>query len=109
MKVLFGYNGSEAADAAIGELKYAGLPPSVEILVLGIAETWSSAEDIRHEALRKASSAADKLVHQFPHATIECRAGSGSPAIEILSVSKEFHPDLIVLAERRRSSEERSI
>jgi nucleotide-binding universal stress UspA family protein len=109
MKVLFGYNGSEAADAAIDDLKYAGLPADVEILVVGVAETWSSAEDIRHEALRMATEAASKLGFHFPHGTIECQSGTGSPAAEILSVAEEFQPDLIALAERGQSLKERNI
>src|SRR5712675_987952 len=40
MKVLIGFNGSDAAKAALDELDLAGLPRYVEVLLLTVAESW---------------------------------------------------------------------
>jgi len=109
MKVLFGYNGSKAADAAIEDMKAAGLPKDSDVLVLTVAETWSSAEQDVPKALRMANEAADRLHFHFGEGDVTFRASFGSPAAEILSVSEQFHPDLIVLAEREQSLSERNI
>ena len=38
MKILIGYDGSECADAALDDLKRAGLPQSAEAHILSVAE-----------------------------------------------------------------------
>ena len=48
MKILIGYDGSEHSDAAIDDLKLAGLPRDSEILIASVADrvkTISSCED----------------------------------------------------------------
>ena len=40
MKVLIAYDGSPCADAALDDLKRAGLPGAVEVLVVSVAEFW---------------------------------------------------------------------
>jgi len=40
MKILIGYDGSECADAAIDDLRRAGLPQKAEAQVLTVAEVW---------------------------------------------------------------------
>ncbi|MEP6849284.1 MAG: universal stress protein [Acidobacteriota bacterium] len=109
MKVLFGYNGSPAGAAAIADLKNAGLPDDSEIMVLTVAEAWSDAEQVKHDAECIASSAAEKLRFDFPHAEVTVKASSGSPAAEILEAAKQFQPDLIILAEREQTLNERNI
>jgi nucleotide-binding universal stress UspA family protein len=109
MRILFGYNGSLAAKAAIEDLKGAGLPADSEILVLTVAESWSGAEQEKHEALCMASEAARSLQFSFPRGNVTGRSSFGSPAAEILTVSEQFQPDLIVLAEREQSLKQRNI
>ena len=41
MKILIGYDGSECADAAIDELRRAGLPSEATAIVLSVIEIWS--------------------------------------------------------------------
>lgn len=38
MKILIGYDGSECYDAALDDLKSAGLPPSVDAHLMAVAE-----------------------------------------------------------------------
>ena len=40
MRILIGYNGSDAAKAAIQDLRYAGFPDDTEAVVLTVAEFW---------------------------------------------------------------------
>ena len=40
MKILIGYDGSDCAEAALDDLKRAGLPESAEAHILSIAEVW---------------------------------------------------------------------
>ena len=41
MRILIGYDGSEYADAAIDELRRAGLPSEATAIVLSVIEIWS--------------------------------------------------------------------
>lgn len=109
MKVLFGYNGSKAADAAIADLKCAGLPASAEVLVLSVAEAWLPTEETRVEALHLADKAADRIRSELSSDRVTSRVSFGSPAAEILNLSEQFQPDLIVLAEREQVLNERNI
>ena len=38
MKILIGYDGSESADAALDDLRRAGLPRETEALIVSVAE-----------------------------------------------------------------------
>ncbi|HEX9422732.1 MAG TPA: hypothetical protein VF899_05775 [Pyrinomonadaceae bacterium] len=40
MKILIGYKGSDCAEAALDDLKRAGLPPNAEACILSVAEVW---------------------------------------------------------------------
>ena len=42
MKVLIAYDGSVCADAAINDLKHAGLPPEGELLVVTVADIYKT-------------------------------------------------------------------
>src|SRR5580765_8242724 len=44
-RLLIGYDGSAAADAAIEDLVHACLPPPVEALVLSVADVWLPPEE----------------------------------------------------------------
>jgi hypothetical protein len=52
MKVLVAYDGSERADAALDDLRRAGLPSDAQIKVLSVVENWlpppSGLEIIEH-------------------------------------------------------------
>ncbi|MCS6874284.1 MAG: universal stress protein [Pyrinomonadaceae bacterium] len=117
-KVLIGYDGSSFADAAIDDLKNAGLPDNTEVIVLTIAEVWLppheegeeiefTTEELRQrfeknlqilkEAERKAQQASERIRRNFPGWTVEAKATYGSPAWEILFLAESLKPDLIIL------------
>ena len=117
-RILIGYDGSHFADAALDDLRLAGLPESVEALILGVAEVWLppvepgekpefvTEELKRHyeenleilgDAKRLAESAAERLRGVFPGWTVSAEATYGSAAWEILFRATEYNPDLIVI------------
>src|SRR5687768_15793079 len=40
MRIVIGYDGSASADAALGDLRRAGLSPDSEAVVLSVADVW---------------------------------------------------------------------
>src|SRR5688500_18443820 len=40
MKILIGYDGSDCSNAALDDLKTAGLPGGVEAFIISVAEVW---------------------------------------------------------------------
>ncbi|MCI0392782.1 MAG: universal stress protein [Acidobacteria bacterium] len=111
MKVLFAYNGSECADAAIDDLHRAGLPENTHFVVLSIEEDWllfpSSLEDIgnverRREYLALARRAAARMRWFHQDWNIEVEIGRGSPAAGIVEKANQLKSDLIVLGSHGR-------
>lgn len=125
MKVLIGYDGSNAADAALNDLQRAGLPQDVEALVLSVADVWFSptdgepaatvmaqrvsaalqrarwvAEQALVDANRLAQSAAERVQGLFPAWTVHAEARADSPAWGIILKAEEWQADLIVLGSR---------
>ncbi len=103
MKVLIGYNGSEAATAALGSLALAGLPADVEVVVLTVAESWLPPQTVA-EATQMADDAAATLSKTHPGLSITKRVSTGCPATELLATAEMIHPDLIVVGEPERES-----
>jgi len=117
MKILIGYDGSSSADAAIEDLRKAGLPAQAEALVVCVAEgnlpaiesgaIDSASEDSWKSRLAEAESlaqkAADRIGFYFPRWTVTAEALWGSPARIILDTSAWWHPDLLVVGSHGRS------
>jgi nucleotide-binding universal stress UspA family protein len=125
MKVLIGYDGSSGADAALDDLRRAGLPHDVEALVLSVAEVLFLPEDSRRvtsvtgqrvsaalqqarwvaeqamvDANRLAQSAAAQVQALFPSWTVRAETCGDSPAWGIILKAEEWQADLIVLGAR---------
>lgn len=117
-KVLVAYDGSSFADAALDDLKNAGLPEKVEVLVLCVAEVWMPPHqegeklefiteglqkkfeenlEIENVAQQISNSAAGRIRSMFPDWNVSAEATYGSPAWEILYRAEDFKPDLIVV------------
>lgn len=117
-KVLIAYDGSSFADAALDDLRSAGLPENVDAFVLSVAEVWlppyKEGEKLEFvtESLQKkfeeslevvndtrisAKRAAERLRGIFPGWKVASDATFGSPAWEILSRAEDHKPDLIVV------------
>src|SRR5690348_17226774 len=106
MRILIGYDGSECADAALDDLRRAGLPEKGEALVLSVAEVWphlangkfdgigpgaddwllpslEGAQRIAQESLsvakQTAKGAADRIRADFPRWAISVDAEADAP------------------------------
>lgn len=113
MKILIAYDGSECADAALEDLRWAGLPEGVECKVLSVIETWlpppSGLEIVEHidreqEFMTLAARAAMRVTKARPAWQVKAEVGIGSPASVILEKADEWKPDLIVLGAHGRSA-----
>lgn len=118
MKILVAYDGSISADAAIGDLRRAGVPEEGEALVVCVedgghhhGETHSAVET-GHDASWKskladadlrAETAAERINNCFPRWAVSSEALWGSPAKVILDVSAWWKPDLLVVGSHGHS------
>lgn len=119
MKVLIAYDGSECSDIAINNLQSAGLPDTVQVLVISAADTFIPEDDetetethpvvMKHidrarqhaqEAVDNAKEAAerakDKIQAIFPNWQIEARSQADSPAWAIVTTADSWQADLII-------------
>jgi nucleotide-binding universal stress UspA family protein len=130
MKILIGYDGSECADAAIDDLKRAGLPERAEAQILCVAEVWlppstpaapgdeveevarvrpileplyAKVKRVMQETEALAQRARDRVAAMFPSWTVTGTASSGSPAWELIFVCDSWQPDLVVVGSQGRT------
>ncbi len=108
MRILIGYNGSEAARASLYDLRHAGLSDETVVLVLTVSEAWPEVKDMAG-AERTSSEGAAILREEFPQWTVTSMTSAGSPPREILACAESYKPDLIVVGEPRRDLSERKI
>jgi nucleotide-binding universal stress UspA family protein len=132
MKILIAHDGSECADAALDDLRRAGLPSQAEAMILAVTDEWLPApppsmfeivEEARQshdpaelqrlhvqhspaveEATNLAERAKDRLLGKFPDWEIGAEGTYGSPASEIIRRSDEWKPDLIVVGSHGRTA-----
>src|SRR5215475_8891259 len=106
MKILVAYDGSECADAALDDLRRAGLPAEAQIKVLSVVENWlpppSGLEIIEHidrdqEYLALARRGGIRLVSIEQGWDVKSESGAGSPATVIIEKADEREADLIVV------------
>ena len=132
MKLLIGYDGSECAEAALDDLKCAGLPAKGEAHILSVAEVWlpppppSSYEIVEQarevkvpadlkrvyakgcvaakEALASAERARERVRINFPDWDVSADSACGSPAWELVFKADQWKPELIVVGSHGRSA-----
>jgi nucleotide-binding universal stress UspA family protein len=128
MKLLIAYDGSDCAEAALRDLKRAGLPPVAEAIVLSVADTWQPpdnhqpetplpawlAEAIQQERVETeqavkqmhahAAYAAAYVQGKFPQWHVQAEAVADSPAWAIIKRADEWQPDLIVMGSHGRTA-----
>lgn len=132
MKILIGYDGSECADAALADLKRAGLPNDAEALIVSVAEVWMpppppssyeivevardlhSAAELQKryakssramtEANELALRAGDRVRKEFPGWVVQTEALFGSPAHELIMKADEWKPDMVVVGSHGRGA-----
>jgi nucleotide-binding universal stress UspA family protein len=121
-RVLIAYDGSKSSDQAIRDLKYAGMPKSLDAVVLtasdfalppavaafGISGLSSKQiDDLTLESVKQARITAKRAVHflkdSFPGWRIKSEAGSGSPTKLLIDKARRWKTDLIVMGAQGHS------
>jgi nucleotide-binding universal stress UspA family protein len=122
MKILIAYDGSECADAAIEDLKTAGLPKTAEALVMTMADVFlpppideaidntfpmyvpdgvKRAHERAERKLKYAESmaklASERIKTIFPEWHVRHEALADSPAWAIIRTTDQWKPDLLVV------------
>jgi len=127
MKILIGYDGSECADAALEDLKHAGLDTEADVLVMCVADVFvppptdevddtfpvtmpegvkRAHERARHkleEAQDLAKRVGEQIKSQFPNWKVDAQAEADSPAWALLRKADDWKPDLIIMGARGHS------
>ena len=118
MRILVAYDGSISADAAISDLRRAGLPEEAEGLVVcvedgghHIGETHGAVRPEHHGSWKSrlddaellAEKAAERINSCFPKWAVSSEALWGSPAKVILDVSSWWKPNLLVIGSHGHS------
>ena len=121
MKLLIAYDGSDCAEAALKDLRRAGLPETAEATVLtaadvflpppireedtkfpfyvpaGIRRAHKLAADALEKAKGLAGRAASRLRTDFPRWDVRAEACGDSPAWALVKKADEWKPDLVVV------------
>jgi nucleotide-binding universal stress UspA family protein len=125
MRILVAYDGSECADAALQDLKRAGLDGEAEVLVMSVADVFvpspfddgrdnsfptylpepvkrarERARDQLGQAEVLAGRATEKIKSMFPNWCVSYQADADSPAWALIRRADEWKPDLIVMGAR---------
>lgn len=130
MRIFIGYDGSESADKAIENLKWAGLPRESEVLVVSVADLLMGSpsaaeiaeqivlpqrvavglkkaqtygERVFNEAKSFASKAKGQVQYLFPEWDVKDKVIEGAPTWELLDLAEEWKADLIVVGSEGRS------
>jgi nucleotide-binding universal stress UspA family protein len=132
MKILIGYDGSPCADAALDDLRRAGLSREAQAIILSVFEQWlphAAGNNLIHSNTGNSSQAGSGtlwtsaatgaepvsetralalrgkslLQTHFPDWEIKAEESSGSPASEILKRAKDWKPDLIAVGSQGHS------
>lgn len=125
MKILIGYDGSDHADRAIDDLRWAGLPEKAEAIVLSAVEwptmqalqSWGMVEtDFSPEWMERIAAArrltdagSSRLQKLFPQWDIQLEPSAGNPAEAILEKARTWPADLIVIGTHGRSALARAL
>lgn len=128
MRILIAYDGSSCADAALDDLRHAGLPAEVDALVLSVADVWpptsydgapTALDDNLPPAVKmarvqaiQAVQAAETLARQaarivkslFPGWDVRSEAVADSPAWAIIKMADQWPADLVVLGSHGHSA-----
>jgi nucleotide-binding universal stress UspA family protein len=129
-KILIAYDGSEGSNAALDDLKRAGLPNNTEAVVVTIADVfmpptslseesipesvayavkagWNLASERIKEAKNIAERAAKKIQTDFPSWKVQAEAFADSPGWGIIKKAESYKADLIVVGAQGLSATER--
>ncbi len=128
-KLLIAYDGSTCSDAALDDLKRAGLPKQLEAVVMTVAMVFlppdeqipddevvspaaaamvSTLQQEARDALKYAGAIAERganrIKQEFPDWNVSFRAEGDSPAWAVIKTAARLQHDLIVVGAHRHSS-----
>ncbi|HWB54687.1 MAG TPA: universal stress protein [Tepidisphaeraceae bacterium] len=132
MKILIGHDGSPCADAALNDLRRAGLPEVAEAIVLSAANIWpylrettilesqdwvlppeAAPQALIQSEFRRARDVAARAAKRLGESFIKWKitpVGDVAPAQwAIVKSADEWHPDLVVIGSHGRSGFSRMI
>ncbi|HQU92380.1 MAG TPA: universal stress protein [Pyrinomonadaceae bacterium] len=127
MRILIGYDGSKHCNAALDDLRLAGLPSDTKSLVVSVADPSIARGSIREvfamampsrfgksttevqqthsgqliEADEFAMKAADRLLIEFPEWEVAKKTRMGPAATELIDAAKDWNADLMVVGSER--------
>ena len=132
MRIMIGYDGSEGADAAIDDLRKAGLPRDGEALIVSISEVMMPSSSIGNhvvgtpmtsrrviDALAQANARADHALKEakelaakggdrvrahFPGWKVQTEGLAGWPTTDLINQADNWKADLVVVGSRGRSA-----
>jgi nucleotide-binding universal stress UspA family protein len=127
MKIVIGYDGSEHADAALDDLRRAGLPHDAEVLIISVAEVampplsvsgiagngldperMASALTYASNAIAQAKECArlggERIKSSFPEWDVNVEYPVGDPADTLMDLATKWGTDLIVVGSQGRSA-----
>jgi nucleotide-binding universal stress UspA family protein len=124
MKILIGYDGSEHSDAAIDDLKRAGMPRDSEVLIASVADLLiggpelsevigraiTSRRNASGQKRRKRTPNASpkkrkKRVRKlFPEWNVRAEVMIGTPAWVLIDIVNKWNADLVVVGSQGRSA-----
>ena len=131
MRVLIGFDGSEHSDAAIEDLKHAGLPQDCTVLIATVADllmsspelskvikqtitprrvaagldkAQSHAERITKEALENSRRAKTRVKKMFPGWDVSAEVMIGTPGWVLVDVANKWNADLVVVGSQGHSA-----
>lgn len=131
MKILIGYDGTDYSDAAIEDLKLAGLPDDSEVLIVSVGDLLMSSPELsevlgqaftssRVEAgLKKAKTHAERITKEaeeaalrakervkklFPGWNVRAEVMIGTPEWVLIDVADKWNADLVVVGSQGRSA-----
>jgi nucleotide-binding universal stress UspA family protein len=129
-KILIAYDGSACSDAALNDLRRAGLPATVEAVVVTVAyvflpppegevpddelvspggavlvrPTQEHAEEAVRKALAVAEQGAQRVKADFPGWSVKAEARGDSPAWAVIKMAGRLGADLVVIGSHGHSS-----
>lgn len=119
MKILIAYDGSENSEAALTDLRRAGLPRKAHAVIISVAEEWLPAPSsiggvetpfpkeafkAEQEALKLARSARVVVKTLFPDWEVHAESAIGSPGSRLMWKAEEWKPDLMIVGSQGRSA-----
>ena len=133
MNILIGYDGSESSDAALDDLKLAGLPRDAKSLVVSVSDPLIASRPIQEvlaqampsgrvvsvssepqingdpviEAEAVTLKAADRLRSQFPDWEIATQTRTGMAAWELIDAADDWNAELVIVGSEGVSAVER--